>query len=80
MHKIYLKGISYFYGIDTSVNYKKAYENFHKLKESSKSYLKESQLFLGQMHYKGLYVTQSYKKAIEYFRKPKRYLLHQCSL
>ena len=66
--KIYLKGISYFYGIDTSVNYKKAYENFHKLKEESKSYLKESQLFLGQMHYKGLYVTQSYKKAIEYFR------------
>ena len=66
--KLYLKGITYFYGIDTSINYKKAYENFHQLIKESKSYLKESQLFLGQMYYKGLYVPQSYKKAIEYFK------------
>ena len=66
--KIYLKGISYFYGIDTSINYKKAYEYFHQLNQESKLYLKESQLFLGQMYYKGLYVHQSYKKAIEYFK------------
>ena len=66
--KIYLKGISYFYGIDTSINYKKAYEYFHQLNQESKLYLKESQLFLAQMYYKGLYVHQSYKKAIEYFK------------
>ena len=66
--KLYLRGITYFYGIDTSINYKKAYENFHELIKESKSYLKESQLFLGQMYYKGLYVPQSYKKAIEYFK------------
>ena len=66
--KIYLKGISYFYGIDTSINYKKAYENFHQLMQESKSYLKEAYLFLGQMYYKGLYAHQSYKKAIEYFK------------
>ena len=66
--KLYLRGITYFYGIDTSINYKKAYENFHGLIKESKSYLKESQLFLGQMYYKGLYVPQSYKKAIEYFK------------
>ena len=50
--KLYLRGITYFYGIDTSINYKKAYENFHELIKESKSYLKESQLFLGQMYYK----------------------------
>ena len=66
--RIYLKGISYFYGIDTSVNYKKAYENFHQLMQESKLYLKESLLFLGLMYYKGLYAHQSYKKAIEYFK------------
>ena len=66
--KLYLKGISYFYGIDTSINYKKAYENFHQLMQESKSYLKEAYLFLGQMSYKGLYAHQSYKKAIEYFK------------
>ena len=66
--KLYLKGISYFYGIDTSINYKKAYENFHQLMQESKSYLKEAYLFLGQMYYKGLYAHQSYKKAIEYFK------------
>ena len=66
--KIYLKGISYFYGIDTSTNYKKAYENFHQLMQESKLYLKESLLFLGQMYIKGLYAHQSYKKAIEYFK------------
>ena len=66
--KIYLKGISYFYGIDTSINYKKAYENFHQLMQESKLYLKESLLFLGQMYSKGLYAHQSYKKAIEYFK------------
>ena len=66
--KIYLKGISYFYGIDTSINYKKAYENFHQLMQESKLYLKESLLFLGQMYLKGLYAHQSYKKAIEYFK------------
>ena len=66
--RIYLKGISYFYGIDTSINYKKAYENFHQLMQESKLYLKESLLFLGLMYYKGLYAHQSYKKAIEYFK------------
>ena len=66
--KIYLDGISYFYGIDKSINYKKAYEVFHKLHQDNKYYVKESQLFLGQMHYKGLYVIQSYRKAIEYFK------------
>jgi len=66
--KLYLKGISYFYGIDTSINYKKAYENFHQLMQESKSHLKEAYLFLGQMYYKGLYAHQSYKKAIEYFK------------
>ena len=66
--QLYLRGITYFYGIDTTINYRKAYENFNQLIIESKLYLKESQLFLGQMYYKGLYFSQNYKKAIEYFK------------
>ena len=66
--KLYLSGITYFYGIDTSINYKKAYENFDRLINETKQYIKESYLFLGQMYYKGLYVPQSNKKAIECFK------------
>ena len=65
---LYLKGLKYFYGTDCRVNYREAYEIFKKL-INSKNNNDEILIILGIMHEKGFHVSQSYRKAVEFYKQ-----------
>lgn len=55
-------GSRYFYGIDTEINYKKAYELYSKADNLGDN---RATTKLGQMYYYGYYVEQDYNKAFD---------------
>lgn len=67
--QLYLKGLNFFYGINGSINYKGAFECFKKIHENKEgSPNLDVEVLLGIMYEKGLYVAQSYKKAINLYK------------